>query len=240
MIRLFSLIILLFVCSTSSTITAQDVRYYALSRTRKNGVDNRDVSGGQYISFISDICYESNKKGVGVGHGSLTRNKDYSNSQYTIYQGSSYWGNTAIFKFNADRSVLNVVLDNGDIYVYKRSAAPAGQETCSLIRKKSLSSSNNTDSFVVGIPQPVYPVDPYSSHTMQGYGAGSNDGSTSNNSTHQPTRHQCGLCGGTGEVIDETSRASFGNTKYCDKCKKTVKDSHYHKTCPSCKGKGWW
>ena len=74
-----------------------------------------------------------------------------------------------------------------------------------------------------------------------GGGAGTyNGGNTGGNTTTQSKRHQCGLCGGSGEVIDETSAVSFGNTKYCDKCRKTVKDSHYHTTCPSCKGKGWW
>ena len=37
------------------------------------------VSGGQFISFLNEICYESNKNSVGVGHGTLKLNKSYSN-----------------------------------------------------------------------------------------------------------------------------------------------------------------
>lgn len=75
-------------------------------------------------------------------------------------------------------------------------------------------------------------------------GTGETSGSTTSNpSMTTPTTttktHQCGLCGGSGEVI-ETNGLSFGNNKYCDKCKKTVPDYHYHTICPSCKGKGYW
>lgn len=78
------------------------------------------------------------------------------------------------------------------------------------------------------------------------YGVGSydnyNGGNTSNGSTGtttQPKTHKCGLCNGTGRVIN-TDGTSFGNTKWCSECGKTVPDYHYHTTCPSCKGKGYW
>ena len=78
---------------------------------------------------------------------------------------------------------------------------------------------------------------------QNGYDGGNsntyNSGNSSGNSTHQPKKHQCGLCGGTGRVV-KTDGISFGNTKYCSECGKTVPDNHYHTTCPSCKGKGWW
>lgn len=66
-----------------------------------------------------------------------------------------------------------------------------------------------------------------------------NGGSSNNGNGTTPQQHKCGLCNGTGEVINNDG-VSFGNTKYCNKCGKTVSDSHYHTTCPSCKGKGWW
>lgn len=221
-------------------VSAQDVRYYKLTRKVENGESSTNVSGGQFITFLSDMCFESDNHGVGVNHGTLKRNTAYSNSQYSIYQGSSYWGKDAIFKFNADKSVLNVVLDNGDIYVYKRATAPAGQETCSLIRKPS-SSSDNSGGTVVVTPSPVYPPQNWGGYDVGSSGTynGGNSGNGSNGTTTQPKQHRCGLCGGSGEVI-ENNAISFGNTKYCSKCGKTVPDSHYHTICPSCKGKGWW
>ena len=68
-----------------------------------------------------------------------------------------------------------------------------------------------------------------------------NDYSTPQNpgSTQQTGTHKCGLCNGSGRVINNDG-ISFGNTKYCDECGKIVPDSHYHTDCPSCKGKGYW
>ena len=219
-------------------VSAQDVHYYKLTRKVENGVSSTNVSGGQFITFMSDICFESDNHGVGVNHGTLKRNKAYSNSQYSVYQGSCYWGKDASFKFNSDKSVLNVVLENGDIYVYKRDEAPAGQETCSLIRKSSSSSGNGGNEFVGCFPQqPVYPNQPYSPTTSPNLTP-----TPTPTPTAEPQRHQCGLCGGSGEwAHDDESIPDFGTgNKYCSKCGKTVGPKHVHTQCPSCKGKGWW
>lgn len=76
-------------------------------------------------------------------------------------------------------------------------------------------------------------------HQISNSGNNTYNNGNSNNGSNTTTQHKCGLCNGTGEVINNDA-TSFGNTKYCNKCGKTVPDSHYHTTCPSCKGKGWW
>lgn len=216
-----------------TSATAQDVRYYKLTRKMESGKSSTNVLGGQYITFIADICYESNKKGISIGHGNMIRNKSYSTSEYTTYFGSSYWGDdVASFKFNADKSVLNVVIDKDNYYIYKRTTAPVGQETCSLIRKKT-SSNQGGGSGIVMPPTPIA-VDPYNPTPTP---------TSQPTPTPKPTpqkTHQCGLCGGSGRVSTTDGVPSFGNTKYCSECGKTVPDNHYHTTCPSCKGKGWW
>lgn len=63
--------------------------------------------------------------------------------------------------------------------------------------------------------------------------------STSTSSTTTKT-HKCGVCGGTGRMTETKGVPSFGNTKYCNECGKTVPDNHYHTKCTSCDGKGWW
>ena len=219
-------------------IFGQDVRYYKLIRKMENGKSSTNVSGGQYITFIADICYESNKKGIGVGHGNMTRNKSYSTSEYTTYFGSSYWGDdVAAFKFNADKSILNVVIDKDNYYIYKRAAAPVGQETCSLIRKKTPTEQNGGGGGeIVVTPTPII-VNPYNPTPTPD----PKDQKPNPPTPPQPKKHQCGLCGGSGEwVHDDQSIVDFGYKKYCNKCGKTVSGKHVHDRCPSCKGKGYW
>lgn len=116
--------------------------YYKLTKKSVNNVVSTDVSGGQFITFMADICYESTSKGLGVGHGKLTRSSV--DNQYKTYKGSSYWGN-ATFRFKADLSKLNVITDNGDVWMYTRTTAPASATTCSLIRKGGSGSHTGTN-----------------------------------------------------------------------------------------------
>ena len=198
-----------------------------------------NVDGGQFVAFVGDICYESDKKGIGVGHGTLKLNKSYSNSQFKFYMGSSYWGEAATFKFKSDLSVLNVVLENGDVYVYKRQVAPASATTCSLIRKKGNSSGNS------GSYSPSY-------HN-NGYGGGYNTGGSSSssqrqNTTHsrtQPTKHTCSLCNGQRRIVKDTYPSLYGQSNYQVKCNECGgyfmrSTGHTHITCPQCHGKGYF
>ena len=223
-------VLLLMLCMGAS---AQDVRYYKLSSKRVGGSTSKDVSGGQFITFVSDLCFESNSHGVGVGHGTLTRNRNYSNAQYTTYQGASYWGNSTTFKFNADKSVLNVVLDNGDVYVYKRTTAPSGVTTCSLIRKSGGGGSGSSGGGYV--PQPTYPVQQY---PQQQYPQQQQPSAPAQQ--QQPSRITCSYCNGTGEVKKDYGGVSFSvdDRKYCSKCG-TTGPQHSHVPCPSCYGKGY-
>lgn len=74
------------------------------------------------------------------------------------------------------------------------------------------------------------------------YGGGSygNSGSSSSSTTRTP--HRCGLCDGKGWVPTDEGVSTFGNTdkKYCKECGQWVYLNHWHKTCPSCNGKGAW
>lgn len=216
--------------------SAQDVRYYKLTRKVESGQSSTNVSGGQFITFTSDICFESNNHGVGVNHGTLKRNSSYSNSEYSTYQGSSYWGKNTTFKFNSDKSVLNVVLENGDVYVYKRATAPTGQETCSLIREKPATSGNNNGSFVGGFtPPPVYPNQPYNPTPTQP--SNSNTGTTQQKPRYEwhEVTETCYMCHGTGNCQTCYGKhwytTQFGQRAECPNCRPDGK-------CTTCGGSG--
>lgn len=96
--RLIYTILLFFVSSHS--IQSQTTYYYGLTKKIIDGKVSMSVSGGQFISFLNEICYESNKNSIGVGHGTLKLNKSYSDSRFKFYMGNSYWGDAATFKYN--------------------------------------------------------------------------------------------------------------------------------------------
>ena len=62
--------------------------YYELAKRVRNDETITDVPGGQFITFMADICYESTNKGIDVGHGTLA--KKSANAQFKEYRGDSY------------------------------------------------------------------------------------------------------------------------------------------------------
>jgi len=238
-------------CLLVSAADAQMTQYYRLTRKVVHDVSSTDVSGGQFITFLSDICYESDKSGIGVGHGTLTLNRNYSTDAHKTYMGNSYWGTEAAFKFNSDKSVLNVITDDGDVYVYKKSTPPAGVTTCSLIRRKNSSESTSAAHAGGGGYYPTAPI--YDNSGMpvssgmpdNSNGAGSYTGSTTNSGNpRQQTSRQCPYCNGTGRLtFDDTSAPTFGQTPYwkqCNECGRRYLSStnHYHIQCRHCHGTG--
>jgi hypothetical protein len=68
----------------------------------------------------------------------------------------------------------------------------------------------------------------------------SSSSSSPSPSTRSSSSSACPRCGGTGTVIGQRTGYAEIATKetYCNICKKKVFMTHYHDTCPSCKGSG--
>lgn len=212
--------------------------YYELTKKVYNNQTITNVSGGQFITFMADICYESTSNGLGIGHGNLFRKTQ--NAQYKEYRGDSYWG-TATFKFKSDLSKLNVITDNGEIWVYTRTTAPASAKTCSLIRKGGQNNhSNNSDSY-----NPNNTTINNNTIINHNYGNGISSGSNHNSSNQHSTgtwvTKTCTACNGTGKSIAKNYAPNYGGTQtksYCNICN-GYEYPHSHKTCGICKGKGY-
>lgn len=204
--------------------------YYKQTKTVKaNGSVVNGGNGGQFITFKQSICFESNKKGIGVGHGVLEFSRNYSD-KFKTYVGNSYWGKETVFRFSQDLTRLNVCLDNGTVYVYSKATPPANQATCSLIRPKSSSGGGGGNIIVTPIP-------------------GGSNGTISGSSTNQqPRNHEqekrdilnktvgenCGACKGSGKchACNGTKVAhSMGNTYTCTVCDRNG-------NCGACNGTG--
>lgn len=225
-----------FLCILSVSLTAQETYFFKLSRTvDPDKRSNTNVSGGQFITFIDNICYESDKKGMGIGHGSLTLNKSYSSNTFSVYMGKSYWGDKASFKFNSDKSVLNVILDNGTVYVYKRSTPPANVTTCSLIKGKTSSGGSV-------VPPANNPVPTYTPPPPMNNGSGSVSSKTlKTKEIHY--KEDCPNCRGKGSIIQNTYPATFGTNLpdvWCSECGRyfSADVGHTHRQCNHCRGTG--
>lgn len=226
----------LFLCCVC--INAQNTYYYNQIRIVDNNSTSVSGQGGQFITFVDNICYESNNKGLPVGNGTLKYDLSQKDKDILIYCGNSYWGKNAVFKFTSDLATLNVVTENGDVYLYKRTTAPANVTTCSLIRKNSSSSSSFGE--ISGGSYPNVPSQP----VFNGGGATSTTPIKTTPERNTPTRvwHECGLCHGKRTIVRESSVPTYGQDTqwYCNQCGRNVwrSSGHSHVTCSQCHGQG--
>lgn len=58
-----------------TTLSAQEVVYFKQVKIVRNKCIVQEATGGQFISFYKDICYESNMLGESVGHGMLEKTR---------------------------------------------------------------------------------------------------------------------------------------------------------------------
>lgn len=215
---------------------AQDTYYYKQIKVVRDKQTIATGKGGQFISFFSDICYDSDNMGTSIDNGRLER-VSRKGDKYTKYKGTSYWGNVT-YQFTTDLKKLAVIKQDGTIYVYERSIAPSGVTTCSLIKSKS---SSNYSGEYIHIPPTNYPPNNYneinSTTTI----------SNSQKSGKTTSRFKCYHCNETGErIINPSDKvATFGldnhNVKeYCSKCGQYFqKGTHAHIFCGYCGGKGY-
>lgn len=232
--KFLSIVILCLVCINGYGQTF----YYKLTKKIVGEDVYTNTSGGQFITFVGNKCYESDKYGSNVGNGELKYDLYYS-KKYKIYLGTSYFGNEVKFKFSQDLNLLNVVTKDGRIYVYKKQPAPSSVTTCSLIRKKG--SSGSGSGYI-----PVNPVTSYGG-TYSGTATTTSPVRNQNGTKRkqQPTKHTCPLCHGAKRIERDTYTPLYGTEDYrvrCNECGEYFMRStgHTHITCPQCHGRGYF
>ena len=206
---------------------------------------NTGEDKGQFITFIGDICFESNKAGKSVGHGDLQRNQYQSNNTQTVYIGKSYWGAKTKFVFNSNKSRMTVCTSDGKTYSYQQKNPPANITTCALIKNHTESGNSNSS------------LDYGWGNVTTGYEGGNNyydnnsmnNGSSTVSSGSQPRQtkqFKCAYCNGIGRIEkNDNAPASFGQSradKKCNECGKIYDPTvfnHYHVQCGHCGGTGY-
>jgi len=74
-------------------------------------------------------------------------------------------------------------------------------------------------------------------HSSSGYDY-DDDSDNIGPSTTPKQAGKCGFCGGKGSTIEYTANYGIKKDFYCDECKKTVTNGHYHRKCTHCNGTG--
>lgn len=232
--KLRDLFIILVLCC-SNVIYAQTTYYYKLTKKIQDGVEYTNTAGGQFVSFVNNICYDSDKYGISVGNGQLTLDDEYSNNSKT-YIGNSYFGNV-VYRFKIDMSVLNVIVNKNLIYVYKKIIPADNILTCSLIRKKD---TNNG----ISISYAQYPTEGASYNNSHN---STNSTNNSQNTVKQKTkvRKKCAYCSGKGERIQHEYVSTFGldgPRVHCNICNQSWSYGtvHAHHRCNHCNGTGYY
>lgn len=215
--------------------------YYKLTKKIVNNENYTNMAGGQFVTFNGDICFDSDDTGFPVGNGSLTYKSDLSKTLIT-YEGNCYFGSQSYYRFNSDKSVLNIITRTGKIYVYKRSTPPAGVTTCSLIKQKASGGGNGGGVVVSNVPQTIGGGYYNNGGSISSNG---NSGSTSTSQQRtQPVQHTCPRCHGNRTIVRESNVATYGNDtqRYCSICGRNywASSGHSHVTCPQCYGKGYF
>ena len=107
------------------TLMAQHCYFYSLKYVRV-GQENvkPPFAAGMYVTFPASkegkyICYDSDREGYAVA-GSYKLDYVGSNRNAYSYYGWTYWGK-AHYNFSADYSLLNVVDEIGNTYVFHRT-----------------------------------------------------------------------------------------------------------------------
>lgn len=233
--RAYLFIIVLFLLAFNMCdCIAQSTHYYRLTKIIEKGKSYTNTAGGQFITFRDDYCFESDKYGTTVGHGTLKYEEKYS-ADLKTYMGNSYFGNV-VFRFNTEKSILNIIVPGGITYVYKRSTPPANVTTCSLIKGKPSGGSggaspvNNLGSGYTPPPPPM------------------NNGSGAMPSKTLKTKEirykeDCPNCRGKGSIIQNTYPATFGTNLpdvWCSECGRyfSADTGHTHRQCNHCRGTG--
>lgn len=188
----------------------QTYYYRQIMQVGPDGQKSKGDNSGQFITFNTKGCYDSDREGYTVNNGFLKYIQK--NNDILVYYGNSYWG-TCYYYFNSSRDRLNVKTDK-KVYVYERVVnVPAKIMTSSKIKSK--------DSSPVFVPPVITPP-------LEGVDKG--------DTPVRRTATRCRSCNGTGHCSVCKGKGWYknindGNVYDCFEC-------HGSGRCGVCHGKG--
>lgn len=210
------------------TLMAQHCYFYSLKYVRV-GQENvkPPFAAGMYVTFPASkegkyICYDSDREGYAVA-GSYKLDYVGSNRNAYSYYGWTYWGK-AHYNFSADYSLLNVVDEIGNTYVFHRTNGTQPTSTYYSV----MDSRANTNGGGTG-GTTIIPGNPNSSGISSPGGR-----------TKRTVRVKCNFCNGTGiswsEKVYSPNYTGSDESQWCNRCNSWgIPHTHIDHRCTVCK-----
>jgi len=180
-----------------------------------NGVRTEKSGDGQFYTFTSKSCYESDKDGntvqLGVANLVNTANNIF------VYRGNGYYGD-ADYNVSADYAAINIITKAGDRYVLRRKSPPANFMASNHKELKDRMESMINTGYIP--PIIIYDQGSY----------------TGNSSTPATTTeyYDCPTCYGTGRCQNCYGKGYYSNPYTGN----YIPCSCHHGRCPVCNGTG--
>ena len=210
------------------TLMAQHCYFYSLKYVRV-GQENvkPPFAAGMYVTFPAGkdgkyICYDSDRDGYATD---ASYKLDYvgSNRNACSYYGWTYWGQ-AYYNFSTDYSLLNVIDELGNVYVFNRANGTQSQSTY-----YSVTDSRNNPNDRGGGGTVIISGNSHPSGT-----------SSSGGKTKRIVRVKCSYCNGTGiswsEKVYLPNYTGADERQWCSKCNAWgIPHKHIDHRCTVCR-----
>lgn len=217
-------IVLLFVVASS---TAQRRYFYSLKYVKVGQNNVRPpYSAGMYVTFPASkdgkyICYDSDRNGYAV-NASFKLDYIGNNQKAYSYYGWTYWGQ-AYYNFSRNYSLLNVVDEIGNTYVFYRTNGTQPNSTYYSVTDSHTDNSGGTGSTV------IVSGSPNSSGT-----------SSPGGKTKRTVRVKCQFCNGTGiswsEKVYLPNYTGSDERQWCSRCNAWgIPHKHIDHRCTVCR-----
>lgn len=212
---------------------------------------NKIIALVMMIAFATGVSAQNNGRllyndtytanGIYVLDGQWYNNGPRALAQFKIYENVMYYGNMTLpfvgyvnymnyqcRRYGTNNDSYYMVANNGAVMYYFSFAAT--YPMLGTVRSTSVSFYDKGNTL-------ANYNNPY-----QGGGYSTPPTTTTTPNTPTRTPRVCGLCNGRGTVGTEEGVSNYGSDKkkWCADCGRYVYLNHWHKTCPSCNGRGKW
>lgn len=213
--------------------------------TNKILEDNRNE--GKRMTLIANADDMFNKKKYKAAAENYTKALAIKEKDYVYYnRGLCYYNINKYDKAIADFKKSILLNTAKDLINDANEMIESSEMLLQNKKERHESFINNIIGFTLGVASAAVMIENNRSASLNNYSSrtfndnyGGYDSSSKNITSNGSSSQRCGVCSGKGSTVEYTSNYGVSSKKYCSECRKDVVESHYHKTCIVCGGKGY-